>query len=347
MCVRHVLATLAALAIASSATGATQAAETPAGKPAPGASRAGGELQIREEIGDLIHSLFMELDFKRLDAMERAFRQSDERTPSGVQKLGQFHAWVQYSLPRTVPQDGCSFAPETFLDMWQSSSPTAPTPYIAKASALLDRAWCFRGEGRASDVAEGAWIPFHENIDAAAKLLLEHKAIASIDPEYYVVMENIYRAQGRERKDFQALLNEATALNPYYYRIYWGAYEYYQPQWFGSPADVDAVARYAIEHTRAHDGTAAYARFYWHASETGCGCWRDAIDWPTMKQAMRDLAVRFPDPWNFANFAKLSCNFSDKDEARRYFVKLGKDDGSPAWREDKQGWQTCRTLAGL
>src|SRR4051794_3743144 len=110
MCVRHILAALAALALASSATGATQATETPAGKPTPGASRAGGELQIREEIGDLIHSLFMELDFKRLDAMERAFRQSDERTPSGVQKLGQFHAWVQYSLPRTAPQDGCSFA---------------------------------------------------------------------------------------------------------------------------------------------------------------------------------------------------------------------------------------------
>ena len=162
-----------------------------------------------------------------------------------------------------------------------------------------------------------------------------------------MTMENIYRSEGRERGDFRKLLDEATSKEPNYYGIYWAAYPYYEPQWFGSPADIDAMARYAIERTRSKDGLGAYARLFMSEMSDDCTCWRDAIDWQTMKQAMHDVATRYPEPWNFANFAKLSCVMEDKDTAREYFAALREDDGSAAWPADKEGWKTCRTLAGF
>lgn len=311
---------------------------------APGAA---GEMQVREEIGQRVHSLLLNFQFAQLDAMERTYRETDERTSSGVQKLGEFHAWLQYTLPKSDPHDGCPLAADAILDMWESSSPDAPTPYITRAAALVDRAWCFRGDGYAGQVKSDAWVPFRENIEAAAELLTAHKAVAAKDPEYYVVMEDIYKAQGRDRSEFESLLKEAAAAAPYYYRIYWGAYYYNQPQWYGSTVDVDAAARFAVERTRAKDGLGAYARYYWHASEVDCGCWRSAIDWPTMKQAMRDVANRYPEPWNLANFAKIACKMNDAETAKAYFIALGSYDGLEAWQKDRAGWQECRKLAGV
>ena len=313
----------------------------------PAPARA-SEMQIRQEIVDKVHALVQARDFPGLSAMERDFRARRERTPSGTWKLQEFYIGLDLALPQPSADSGnCRIPAETFIDDWTKGTPRSPAPHIIRAKMLLQRAWCFRGDGYAAEVAQDAWQPVNESGEAAQTVLIAHKAFASADPEYYAVLEDIYRSEGREPVEFRKLLDEGTAKTPTYYGLYWNAYTYYQPQWFGSPDDVEALARYAIERTRAADGTGAYARLYWHASGLSCGCWLEAIDWPTMKVAMRDVSQRYPDPWNYANFAKLSCRFADKDEARRYFEALKDDDGSAAWWGDKQAWQQCRALAGL
>jgi len=307
-----------------------------------------GELQVRHEIFNRVHTLVQAQDFHGLSALEHRYQAGRERTPSGSWKLQEFYLGLEHALPPPAREVGnCQIPAEMFIEEWSKAMPDSPAPHIIRANMMVQRAWCFRGGGYASEVAEDAWQPFHDSIEAADAVLTTHQRVASADPEYYAVMEDVYRSEGREPDEFQKLLDEATAKEPTYYGLYWNAYTYYQPQWFGSPADVDALARYAIKRTSSLDGTGAYARLYWHASGLSCGCWLEAIDWPTMKAAMRDVAQRYPDPWNYANFAKLSCRFADKDEARKYFSALKGDDGASAWWGDKNAWQTCRTLAGL
>jgi hypothetical protein len=158
-------------------------------------------------------------------------------------------------------------------------------------------------------------------------------------------MEDIYRAEGKERPEFQKLLDEATAKEPYYYELYAHAYYYNMPQWFGGYPEIEQAARYAVERTHNEDGLGAYARYYWNATGEGCQCWQHAIDWPTMKQAMKDVAKRNPEPWNLANFAKIACEMNDSVVAKEYFVALGKNNGSEAWPSDKIAWQRCRDFA--
>jgi len=307
-----------------------------------------GELQIRQEIFDRVHTLVQARDFPGLAAMERQYLTARERTPSGSWKLQEFYLGLERALPPPAREVGnCQIPAGMFIDDWTKAAPNSPAPFIVRANMLVQSAWCVRGDGYAAEVAEDAWQPFHEGIEKAETTLTTHKRVASADPEYYAVMEDVYRSEGREPDEFQKLLDEATAKEPTYYGLYWNAYTYYQPQWFGSSADVDALARYAIKRTRSLDGTGAYARFYWHASGLSCGCWLEAIDWPTMKAAMRDVAQHYPDPWNYANFARLSCQFADKDETKKYFAALKDDDGSAAWWGDKDAWQKCRTLAGM
>jgi len=359
MNVRHVLTAIALLLVQSGAVWAYRDGqinrmvarygpiETSPIRAAERAAGAKSEQQVRDEIAQRVHSLIMDFKFKELDETEQSYLKSGERTPSGVPKLGEFHAWLQYTLPRSEAADGCPLAADTILKMWEANSPGKPTVLIARAAALVDRAWCFRGDGYATSVQTSAWTPFQENLAAAAKLLTEHKATASEDPEYYVVMEDIYRAQGRDRAAFNSLLNEATTSAPYYYRIYWTSFYYNQPQWFGGDSDIDAAGRYAATRTKAKDGLGAYARYYWYASDVNCSCWQRAVDWHTMTEAMHDVANAYPDPWNLAHFAKIACKMNDARTAKAYFTALGTYDGAEAWQDDPDGLQQCRQMAGF
>jgi hypothetical protein len=304
------------------------------------------ELRERQEVRDRVEQSLIARDYAAIDAMAAEFRARRELTPSGVPKLYELHAALERSFGNPSPSTDCMIAGEQVYDEWQKAAPQSPTVYITKAALLMKRAWCWRGSGYASQVLGDAWPKFHANAAAAEALLLSHRSVAALDPEYYVEMEDIYQAQQRSRADFQALLNQASTADASYYPIYWQAFYYNQPQWNGSTKEVDTAGRYAIERTRSRDGTGAYARYYWYASQVDCSCWVKAIDWPTMKLAMRDVAQRYPDPWNLANFARFGCMFNDRAEARYYFGVLGENDGVDAWK-DETARQDCRAFAGV
>jgi hypothetical protein len=66
-----------------------------------------------------------------------------------------------------------------------------------------------------------------------------------------------------------------------------------------------------------------------------------------MKLAMKDVAKRYPEPWNLANFAEIACAMNDCVVAKEYLLALGDDDGSEAWPSDKNAWAKVPRLHGL
>src|SRR5262245_20126621 len=202
----------------------------------PSSQELTGELQIRQKVFDRVKALVDARDFAALNSLELDYRTSRTRTPSGTWNLGLFHGAVHAALGVSKPEDGCELGVEPFLKAWTAADPAAPAPYIASATMLLDRAACIRGDSYASDVPEAAWKPYHDNVRAAEQLLLTHKKDVAQDPEYYLLMEDIYRSEGRGQAEFQRLLDEASAREPYYYGLYWHAYSYNMPQWAGGIA---------------------------------------------------------------------------------------------------------------
>jgi hypothetical protein len=302
-------------------------------------------MKQRQAIYDRVKRLVDARDFAALNSIGREYRSSRARTPSGIWKLEMFHGAVHAALPEATGVDGCAFSAETVLDDWMRADRSAPAPYIAAATMLLDRAWCFRGDDYGRNVSADAWEPYHENVDRAAELLAAHQDVASADPAYYSVMEDVYRAQGRSKADLEKLLDEASKREPYFYGHYFHAYLNYMPQWGGGPEEIEHGARFAVEKTGQQDGMGAYARYYWYASEAGCACWAEAIDWETMKLGMRDIAERYPDAWNLAHFARFGCTLNDRETARTYFKMLGAADVSEAW-DSAESYRRCRAFAG-
>jgi hypothetical protein len=310
-----------------------------------------GELQIRKAHLDEIEQHITQRDFAWLDATERKWRVERARTASGTWKLQLFYNGMWY-LGRMNRSAGCNDPAEAMLAQWRKHSPSSPAPFIASAQRLLDRAWCHRGSGPARTVPDQSWKPFHHYVNEAHEMLVQHRSMASTDPQYYAVLASIYVADARPAAEFATLIKEATARHADYGPFYFQAFRYFQPQWFGSYEDEDALAKLAVRLTRAKERSSMFARIYWHAMECHCLPPPGAMDIGTLAMGMNDLAQLYPDPWSIAHMAKMSCAIRQGGMARHYFLSLPSGDaGQDAWMDwdkvDTAAWQRCRQLAGL
>jgi hypothetical protein len=307
-----------ALAIASlswSSHGIAQVQPLPfAGTVAPAAD----ELAVREAIHAKVKAAIAADDFAGLNSMEQDLLNSRARTPSGWWKLALFHRYLRYELGEGLEaKDGCEYRKADFVKRWGEATPRAALPVITAAGLSYDRAWCLRGTGFANEVPADVWPKFHADIATAAQILDRHP-FAAVDPEFWAVRVGILRAQGNDLTAVQALLDKATARAPGYYPIYGSAALSFLPQWGGSFAAIDRLARYAAQRSAATDATGFYARVYITLEECGCIRIEDHPDWPTMKQALRDIYAQFPVPWNGNLYATYACRRGDTEEGRRY-----------------------------
>jgi len=315
------------------------------------AAAPGDEMAARKALMTEVYMKALTRDFAWLDAKEMSLREQGDRTPDGVWKLELFYNAMWFAGAYS-PAPDCTDSAERLLADWREASPNSPAPYIVAAQRLLDKAWCVRGSGYAKDVDVSSWKPFRDRVGAAYELLESHKAIASVDPQYYVVMASIYVAQGRSESEFHELLKEGVAKQPYYYRLYEEAYRYYEPQWFGSHRDEEAIAKFAADQTRSKDRSSAFARVYWSAMDCDCLPPPTVLDRKTLRRAMHDLVELYPTAWNVSHMARMACEIDDAELARSYFNALpAGDDGKAGWSEwystDIPRWQACRAAAGL
>jgi hypothetical protein len=258
-------------------------------------------------------------DFAALAAMDREFRSSRARTPGGTWNLRVFHLTLQWDLDEGLDAEGkCIYRRAPFIARWRAAEPQDPAAAITDAALLLDQAWCYRGDGYAADVPEEAWPKFRDTVARAAAVLESTRRNAAIDPEFYAT--EIRAMRGWADDDALArLVAEASAREPAYEHTYTSAALSLLPQWGGSYAEVDALARAAAE--TAHD-RGLYARIYRELDDCGCDILADAGDWQTMKRSMSEVYARYPVRFNADYFAELSCRMGDGEEGRRYIRAL-------------------------
>lgn len=279
-----------------------------------------------------IRSAIAARNFAELSTMESKFRSDRTRMPSGVWKLAVLHAGLQYYLAAGLKAEtDCRYSNRKFVQDWEVRAPGNPAPAITDAALLLKQGWCNRGAGYAQSVAAEAWPRFRAQVNAALAVLKKHKTTASIDPEFYAVEVDAARAEGIDRPAFHALLEEAIARERDYHRTYFNAVWYYLPQWNGSYKQVGDFARYAVERTRAIEGSGLYARIFWSLDECGCRIIERAADWNIMRRSMQDVYVRHPNALNAKYFADVSCRMKDINEGRQFIRAMHPettDDGS-------------------
>ena len=125
----------------------------------------------------------------------------------------------------------------------------------------------------------------------------------------------------------EELLVAASRLWPEYVKIYTAAMEFSLPAYGGSYEQVDEVARFAVERTKAKWGASWYAIVYQQLARFVCECTLadSNADWDLMKQAFRDYEARGRADENVLKaYADMACTMRDRKEARRLLEQSDK-----------------------
>jgi hypothetical protein len=294
------------------------------------------ELEDRQVIKNKVEKLFYSGDYAQLDRMATSYMTTTERTSSGLWKLTLFYAGLTTLPNQEITTYSYWDSLENRSNNWIKAYPKSPSAYLTYSAFLIAHAWMYRGTGWNYQVKKEDWAPFNQYIEKAKVVLDNNKAIASKDPEWYVLMISVATAQNWNTHDFETLLNEATTKYPYFYQIYFGAINYLTPKWHGSKEEIEDFANKAVSLTKKEEKNGMYARIYWFASQANYGnslFTNSAVVWGKMSTSIDDIIEKYPDQWNINNFAHFSCLAGDAQKTK---ILMRKIKGAPilsAWND--------------
>lgn len=297
---------------------------------------AGGELKDRQMFEDMAASMFISEQFSELDKTSRGHLESEERTGSGLWKLTLFYAGISELPDQSVRDEDYWKNLEDKALRWIDAYSDSPSGYLVYADILIRHAWMYRGEVLGHEVQPEDWEPFYEHIVKAKEFLNKTKKISSQDPHWYELMIVIARAEGWSIDEFNDLMDEATASDPYFYQIYFAAIDYLTPKWHGSKIEIEKFAQKAVGITQELEKSVMYAIIYWYASQAyyiATLFAESAVVWEKMSVSIDDVLEKYPDQWNINSFAYFSCLAGDANKTN---VLIGKIQGKPiieAWKQ--------------
>ena len=308
-----------------------------------------GELQQREAVKAQVQSLYTEYQFSELNQLGSDYLKTESRTSSGLWHLTLFYAALAEVPNSKVSEPAYWAALKQKAESWIKVDDSLSFAHLFYADILISEAWMYRGADWGRNVREEDSRLFHEAIHSARDYLEQHAELKNTDPRWYEIMITVAKAQGWEQEEFYRLLDEATALHPEFYQIYFNAFNYLRPRWHGSVTEIEKFADYAVSRSRATEGNGMYARFYWYASQVEYGhkLFTDsAANWQRMKMGIDDVLKSYPDQWNINNFAVFSCLANDREMTRKL---IGMIEGRPnisVWKSGRM-YQYCLNMSGL
>ncbi len=308
------------------------------------------EFDERANMGTLVKDAFAHERFAEITSLAERYRVDKSRTASGLWNLTVFHSAMDAAI--FDARAGREIAPgflavDEKINRWTTLQPRSPAAHLAHAQSLMAHAWAIRGGGYASSVKQEAWAPFYALVEKTRLYLEQTKPVAAVDPYWHEMMLEIARIQSWDARRFGAAFDAAVAREPLFYQTYFAAVDYFLPKWRGNVEDVELFARFAAGKTAATEGTGMYVRIYWYASQSQFGddIFQNSLaTWPKMKAGFDDVVARYPDDWNYNNYAKFACLARDRKKTHELLAKIGNRIVDDAW--GKSGLiDTCRKWA--
>ncbi len=304
----------------------------------------------KARIFNTVSKLISESKFDEIETLAAKYRNTNERSPSGLWNLTHFYE----SLGRYWNSTDKLYSPEetqkrrnVFFNSWRQKYPNSPTPYLAQVVLHRSFAWKTRGWGYTNTVKKEAWAPFFKHIKIARNLLDKHKKIASLDPHWYKLRIRIGVELGESKDSILTNIFEGINKTPNYYPIYFAAVAFFSPMWNGDEAKIASLADLAVKLTEKNEGQSLYARIYWAAIQGRDGnlvFFSPTMSWDRMKKGMDDVVARYPDHWNINNFLYFSCVRADKPQVQKLFKMMEGEPLLKVWGK-KELFEECKRFA--
>ena len=300
-----------------------------------------GELDLRNVLSSSAAESFRAGRFDELNAKTDKYLAENKRTPSGTWYLTMLESGILQSFKGGSSGDWTDL--HNLAEQWVDADPSKPSGYIAYANSLIFYAWWYSKSNAALPELMRKTV-FDIYIKKAENFLVEHKAIASKDPRWYESMLRVATAQQWELERFTKLENEAFSKFPYYYQLYFVAFDYHSPMWGGSPKAINSFAKKAARYTAAQDKSGMYARVYWYASQRYYGSkifTESKVTWEKMSRGIDDVLTQYPDQWNINNFAYFSCLAGDAPKTKKLIAQIDPEPIVSVW-QDREFFDRCQ-----
>ena len=272
-----------------------------------------------EKYSAAVSNMLAAEEFKQLDCLADSLRESQARFASGAWKLNIFYSGLEAPLLHPTENDWKDHLKR--LKNWQYENPESITARIALAEADLSYAWDARGNQGADTVSDNGWQLFGQRAAEARKILEKASSLKAKCPEWYVAMETVALAQGWERPEAEAVVEEAFSKDPRYYHVYQKYAMYLLPRWYGEEGDTEAFAASIADRIGGDQGDAVYYKI---AVSVVCNCKTEPqlerMSWPRIQKGFATLekqnGVSMP---NLNIFALMAIKRNDSVVADQMF----------------------------
>ena len=307
------------------------------------------DLHAAEKYEKAVRKLLDEEKFSELERVAASARVTKARFSGGGWTLYAFYSGLQGPT-----FSNCGKASEVDwqahlqkLKRWVSLNPQSITARIALADAYVGYAWQVRGDDYGGAVSSDAWKPFTERIQLAKDTLDDASALEQKCPHWYVVMQQVGRAQGWTLEELTALMERAFSFEPLYYYYYREHAFTLQPRWYGQVGDAERFADYISARIGGMQGASIYFEIATTLNCTGCSEGKSQfarMSWPKIQQGYAATEELYGTSIHKLNeFAHLAIRADDRPVALKLFVRIGDNWDVDTWKkrsyfESSKGW---------
>lgn len=282
--------------------------------------------------------------FDELDCLANSLRASQERFAGGMWKLHILYWGLESPLQHATEKDWSAHLKR--LKRWVSGNPESITARIALAEAYMKYAWDARGPDSSDTVSNNGWRLFAERAKEAKQVLDKASTLKAKCPEWYVAMESVALAEGWDRQQERALVEQAIAAEPGYYYVYRMYSTYLLPKWYGEDGDTEKFAAEIADRIGGEKGDAVYFQI---AGYLVCNCddqpQLTRMSWPRIQKGFAGLEKEYGTSLtNLNQLALMAVKLKDSVVADRAFQRIGEQWSEATWKKETN-FETSKTWA--
>ena len=290
--------------------------------------------KLRQEVKSLLASK----DFAKLEARAQELRSTRAEFVSGASKLPVFYDALCPDRA-ALPDEWKKM--QDLLEQWTAQSPESVTARVAFAEFLTSYAWRARGSGWASTVSpEGASL-FEDRLAHAWEELKQARSSEPKDPYWWAAAQTVALGQGWDRKSYNALFDEAIALDPDFAEFYIRKATYLLPRWYGQSGEWEEFLKAAAER-RGEKGAQLYAKVVSNLSGFFANVFNESkISWEQTRAGADQLIAAHPESVKLlVDYVRLAQKANDRTWGATAMKKVGNRIDPEMWK----GWREVLML---
>jgi len=298
----------------------------------------------REEVNQFrtaTRKLFDERKFAELEAMADKLRSGKELFPGGTWKIQFFYECMDCPAGSS---DAIWKAHEQIFHDWTTQSPKSSTAHVAKARFYQKYGWKARGTSFGPEVTEEGWKLLSERLAIARTILDQSKPLKPACPMWWYTYQTVALGQNWERKEYDALFNEAKKFEPGFFPYDTARANYLLPRWNGRKGEWEDVAEKEIPR-QGKWGLSTYARVVDSQTPMYGNIFKEAaVSWEKTRAGYDELVARFPQSSIVLNnYCRLSYLAGDRPQTKKLIQLIGNDPDPVTWK--KIGFEKVRDWA--